>query len=122
MSDVPFFDGGVFDVGGDAAQVERVIQVEVVAVAFVDDCLWHAVVDAHRKVLADDDELDCVEVTVIDLAIAEHRWYGIVSNIEGHPDSTTEHLVRKCDSKICTVIFINKIILYPYYKQIVYII
>ncbi len=71
VSDVPLLVGGVLDVGRHAAEVERVGHVEALAVALVDDGLRDAAVDAHREVLADEQELDRVKLAVIDRLVAE---------------------------------------------------
>ena len=53
---------------------------------------YHALVDSHAHVLADDHEVYHVRLVVVDLFVTEHRRHGIVTDVKADPDPAPEYL------------------------------
>lgn len=90
---MPLLDGLLSDGSRNSGDVQRSpADAEVLVLAVVDDRAREAVVDAQGEVLLDRQELNGVVVAVGQQLVAEHGAHGVVADVVGDANSSSEEL------------------------------
>ena len=95
VAEVPQFQGLLAGLLGDTGEVHRLVHLQELIVALVDDGPRQAAVHPQGEVLLDGEELDPVVLAVRQDLVAEHGAHRVVPNVVGDSDPPSEELHRQ---------------------------